>query len=72
MSRFSHAYPERDYSDGSYFGRDAEDHERPYGACFFCGRPAPFEPSVRVVACQACRQQIADTQAERKEADAGR
>jgi hypothetical protein len=23
MSRWSHEYPERDYSNGSYFGRDA-------------------------------------------------
>jgi hypothetical protein len=58
--------------DRDYAERNEADNERPHGACFFCGRAAQFEPRVKVVACPACRQQIADTQAERKEADAGR
>ena len=62
MSRFSHIYPERDYSDGSYFGREASVYDRnPHlKPCAVCARPAG------ATLCLECEQQVRDGAAERE------
>jgi hypothetical protein len=59
MSRWSHEHPERDYSNGSYFGRDAGTRERAT-LCAACQAPADR------ILCPSCWEQVRDGAAERE------
>ncbi len=60
MSRWSHEYPERDYSDGSYFGAPAAPK-----LCRTCD--VVLHGNERLV-CAECKESIDNIQAEREHA----
>ena len=69
MSRWSHEYPERDYSDGSYFGRDPGTRDgNEDGVCLACEAPTHKRENL----CLECEQQVKHGLEERRLQDAGR